>query len=573
MLKQLVCVVCASLLVSSCSGPTPRDPNSPDNGSLTAIRSALEPYDLQGSTRTALLDLDVWAARHEDDLEAQKLWADTVLDLIVFERVATLINEPAGQDARTLLDELNRQRTEDGDERSLPQQVIARYEVARADAETVSLAQEILDFDLEGSEAIREFRRFRSATAHGSRLRLMLVSLFYQFADHWMVPVPEGDEVEQRLLSNLSWICTDLDGSVENIQQLAAFCGYWCIDYQPPPPPPKGETRDSEELLEGDAPLGEGGEVSEPTPRPSLAELYPGPWDPTPGDIGFELLQECGANYFRLPQEPGVALLNERNFVDLVLLEFVSELVSEIESDLLDDEALTVLSSPLLSTFTMRFLAAPVPQELTAGALQYDPRLRLPVRSGEGATPLEQSPLRILSVFAGGVYVSLSPRLTLRANDLGHYEVSYFEGEAGFHYPGRELFPSARLNRIQGALVEDGRVPLVSQGLGELDEYLVELGWEANRGERPDVLVLIDGTAQLHSLQPLLSSVNADHNAVLGLRDAAGALCSAPLSLVDNAEEPSDMHRLVLRLGEIHYYGPGAQDASIEIGLEERQPL
>ena len=502
----------ALLSILGCPGPTPvedRISEGPLSG-LDACQRAIEPYDVSGRTYEGLSCLDDWIEDASEPLLSSglRLRAETLLDLWVFSQVSAGLDDSNSTAATQLLAEyLNI----DDDWAypdlidSLVSSIEIDLEVSMAEEEEIEIAREIARFDLTADGAAWQFGRWSRAVYSGPRLRLILAALFFKHGQQWLQP---GDTHADEFFNRFAWLC---DAEAESAREdLAGRCGYWCGALPEEAPLPDSVEREAHELRGEETPVADEGTDETPTIDPT--ELR---WWPTPGDVGYELVQICGADYFGLPNQGAIVLLDESNFVDLVYLGFLGELLSGIEADLIRGEPLTVMSSEVIAHFVAAFQGGAVTQNLTPAAYQYDPRLELPSYPSTGPHRFPGH-LRVVTLLSSGIHLATRPHIQLRRRDEGGFEIAYAEAESNLHYPGEPIVPFSRLNRLETGVIEDGRLLGLESGIREFEEVLARNGWRSpTAGEGSPcgveagaaVSVLADGSTRLDAFLATISSL------------------------------------------------------------------
>jgi len=519
----------------------------PSGANLSEVEAAIFPYDLTGPTARGLWTLEAWIddSNAVDRPAGYTMRADVLLDLWVYAELVAGRDDEASERALAMIAdvlveaELLQPLVEDVEDvedvetswlaaeprgrlrEALSQSVQADYERGGVHREVSDVADQILAFDIHAPDAAQQFGQWRETNASPARLRLLLAALLHREAPAWLLP---GDERStETFYERFAWLCSG-EGS-DSAETLAGRCGYWCTDIEAGAPP------------NSEAPEG---------------------WRPTPGDRGYELVSLCGADYFGLPDTGGTVLLDEANFVDLVYLEFVGQLMTGIEDDLLRGDPLTVLATDLIAEYSSLFLAGAVRQGLTPAAYRHDPRLELPRQLGASqATEPDETALRVISVLADGVYVGLAPHIALERRDYGGYGLSYAEGD--YHYPGMAAVRFERLNRLSTHQVVDASVPALANTLSDLEERLAAIGWQPERAREPmedspcstpsgaNASLLIDGATYASTLVPLVATLVGCGYATLRFHahDAeTGALVTLPVNAA--VELPERVHRLDL---------------------------
>lgn len=600
----LVCIGLGCAGAPGPSGPVPGlehvDPND-----LTSIIGAVVPYDLAGTTPAGLELLDAYIevdADADSTARARLFRADSHVDLWIYWQVAQIVDPAEGAPVLPLLAQrlaaegrLDEPEEEEVSARevseALAEWVAEDLEAAGESGEGVGVARELVMFDATSPEASRAFQRWQDTASSGPRRRLLLAALLYRDSADWLrggIDPPAADQMAT-VFREFSWLC-GVDTAAD-AAELAAACGYHCARLAPPPAPPPTEEREAYELRGDDTPIefedavdGTGDGSVESSDASTDETGLGGPWgseepvgnetagasdwDATPGDLGYELVQACGSEYFGLPRVGPMVLLDEANFLDLVYLSFIGELLGEIEVDLLRGEPLTVLASNLLAELADRFLSGSAPQALTRAVYGHDDRLELPrlrratpvageTQPGEAFGHLRG---RVLSVRSDGVYLAVQPQLTLSRGE-GGYALTYAEAADELHYPGRMAASFHRLNDLGEELIVEGRVPQLARQLSEMEAVLVERGWVSGdaAGDSPEISVLIDGSTRLPSLTALMATlVEAGYRPVAHVLGPSGEqLLELPVSFRSGVEG----HRLTLEEGR---YSWRAHDAGAD---------
>jgi len=541
-------LACSIAVTTACSGTNV----VVSDGSLQSLESCQQlilPYDLWGATEDGLECLGDWLeeAEYPYSVAGKEVRSNALLDLWVFSQLTT--DDQGRQRAIELVDgTVAASGAESFDE-------LIRSDLAEAEVERDELATalELLEFDIQAASAAWDFGQWNGATHSGPRLRLILASLLARHAPEWLVP---GVQANPASLDRFGWLCGAERGVP--LAHIAGRCGYWCDSVSEAEPTAPPIEREAHELVEDDTPVEVDLEPDPSDPAPVVEDDdRESAWRPTIGDVGYELVSMCGSDYFRLPSTGDLVLLNEANFVRLVYLDFVGQLLSDIEGDLIMGEPLTVLSSDLLADYSVTFLDGAAAQELTPAALVFDVRLELPRLLGalaERRLDLRGPELRIVSVLSSGVHVGVRPHLQLARSEAGGYELDYPEGRFGLHYPGEEVVPFPRLNRLDEGVIEDGRLPALETRLSELEDHLGALGWATGRDTGAcrvepgtTVSVLVDGSTPFGIVKAVLASLlHCGYEPTLhGLTDEQ-ILTDVPGSLAqESISEPH--HTLTLR--------------------------
>lgn len=541
-------LACSIAITTACSGTTVVIPD----GSLQTLESCqqlIQPYDLWGATEEGLECLDHWLneAEYPYAIAGKEVRSNALLDLWVYSRLT--VDSEAQQRAVELVNG----SVEASGAESLEELLRADLSEAEVEREELNIALELLQFDFEAPSAAWDFGQWNGATFSGPRLRLILASLLARHASEWLTP---GLQANPTSLDRFGWLCGAERGVP--LTHIAGRCGYWCDTVPEAQPVGPSIEREAHELVEDDTPV-DVDDDSDPSSEPYFPDEdeSESAWRPTVGDVGYELVSMCGGDYFRLPSTGDLVLLNEANFVRLVYLDFVGQLLSDIEGDLITGKPLTVLSSDLLASYSMTFLDGAAAQELTPAALVHDVRLELPILIGpltDRQSNLRGPQLRIVSVLSSGVHVGVRPHLQLTRSEAGGYELDYPEGRFGLHYPGEEVVPFPRLNRLDEGVIEDGRLPALETRLGELEDHLGALGWEPSRdaigcqvAEGTGVSILVDGSAPFSVVTAVLASLtHCGYDPILHGLTAEQVLTAVPGSLdQDLASGPH--HTLTLR--------------------------
>ena len=474
---RLMAVAAFALL--GCPGTTPVDDRVSvgPRGDLESCQREIEPYDVNGRTLAGLYCLDEWIDDVNEPLlfTGLRLRAETLQNLWVFSQVAAGLDDRSSQATVALLAEyfdLDDDWARGELVESLSSAIGADLRAAQAEQAEIQIAEEVVRFDLAADEAAWQFGQWSSATYSGARLRLLLAALFFRHSGEWLHLF---DGQPDAFYGRFAWLCDAERTSAR--EELAGRCGYWCGALPEELPFPEALEREVHELT-GDETLSSiddedtGSDETAPTDPADLR------WWPTSGDLGYELVEVCGAGYFGLPADGGIVLLDESNFVDLVYLGYLGELLSGIETDLIRGEALTVMASEVIAHFVSTFLGGVVRQDLTPAAYQYDPRLELPafISAGPHRSSIQ---VRIVALLSTGVHLATRPSLQLSRSDEGGFAISYAEEDVNLHYPGEAVVPFSRLNRVEAAVIEDGRLLGLESRIREYESTLARLGWRS----------------------------------------------------------------------------------------------
>lgn len=543
----LVALTALALMAPGCPSTTQQTvpPEVLERRALEEIREDIVPYELFGRTGAGLANLRRWleTASPEARPEGLRLRADTLLDLWVVGQLAAGVDPRSEERVVALLAtdfELAAETLEDL-RAPIRERVRADLDAAHASVAERDLAAEIVAFDAHAPNAVADFARWRETRIGGPRLRLLLASALFREIEGWL---HGGDDASPAPYRELSWLCTT--EPVETPEELAGYCGYWCGDVS-------------------DAAAGAA------SPPPGVV--------PTPRDVGYRLVELCGADYFGLPRGEGVTesvvLLEPTGFVDLVLLGFIGELLAGIEGDLAAAEPVTLLSADLVTTYTEAFLGGALRQDLTPAAYAFDPRLslpRFPDAPAERAAPVA---VRQVIILSNGVYLATSPLLSLERAAGGGYEVGYLEG--AYHYPGLAVVPFTSLGRMPPEQLADGQVVALRDGLVALERQLAALGWRPEpsgaecAGEGAELSLLVDGSTRLSALLPIVETARRCGYAptLHALEPEQNVLSAVPVTLVDAAPEGSH----VLTLTATSYQVVSGGDTMYERDESARAPL
>lgn len=479
---RLLCVAFALSLAAGCSGG-----QTVANGQIAAsladlavCETQLTPYDLTGRTADGLDCLNDWLALTNGATAApgHRLRADTLLDLWVLAALATDLGWEDAQLLRSHIEAALDPLSPDSDlANALTQVVDSDLLAAGANDDEKRTARELVAFDLATAEAASTFGQWQEARSSGSRLRLILAYLVYREGADWLAPADAVGREEHRVdafFRRFSWLCGATPDAAPEV--LAGHCGYWCTT-----------------------------EAPETDPDQAYQQLDGMGFFPTRLDPGYELVAACGPDYFGLPEtSPGsVVLLNESNFLDLVFLGFLADLMGELEDDLMQGDPLIIYASDVLALLAEGFLSGSVSQDLTPAVSHRDMRLQLPILLGESAGPAEPA-LRQVVIQGASLRVANRPSLHLGRDELGGFKLEYVRPD--YHYPGRVVTSFSHLNRLDAELVVDGRLPVLEQVLGELETTLAGEPAPCGHPEGP-VQLLIDGSIQVDSLIPTLASL------------------------------------------------------------------
>ncbi|MBN1944116.1 MAG: hypothetical protein JW797_00515 [Bradymonadales bacterium] len=599
----------AASLSGGCPGAwssrTRLDPASPSGRELEQISGRIRPYDLEGETPEGLERLDDWIDGNRGDEVRFGLAfrADTQLDLWLFGLMAVGMDDEAAASVLEFLAERVDMpevfdRGPDDESLSLVSEalkawVLGDYQRAGVHERQLSLVEELFDVRPWDLDAPAFFRRWRDEVSSTPRLRLLLATTLACRPGPW-----SGDRVQAlgpTFIRDFGWLCQG--GTPQDLDELAEACGYWCArlpSRQVAEAVITGEPAAEwiEDEVESD--LSASIQSSEPEAAPeageAIAETSRSPaWDPTPMDIGYELVRACGAEYFGLPQVGGVVLLDEAIYLDLTFLSFMGRLLGEIESERGAGEPLSVLSGDLMAELSERVLSSAVSSSLTPAAYRTDPRLELPWIKGlpqEGlpAEPYLDNPL-LITMHSDGIYLGVNPHLRLERGESG-YRVSYAELEEGYHFPGRRVVPFSSMNRLEPQQVEAGRIPDLANALVEARRWMERTSWitavaqpvsgGGEAGSNGECLIcatlLVDSSTYMDTLKPVVATLLQAQCrplflVLLGQGERIGVL---PLPF-RSAERPADLR---LRVGDgrlVLLRGGGGQEDPEELFQVERR--
>jgi hypothetical protein len=444
------------------------------------------------------------------------------------------------------------------------QQLLAQVEADLAGAGASSsereLARGLVSWDPSGTQADAPPAALIGA-ADAPRSRLLLAGrLFHNDRRHG-----RGALAHPRLM-DVPWLCDGRPG--EDIARIAERCGFWCAALPEAPAVAATAQHDLHELGGDDTPVEVDQSPLDPEEYAALvgdADADLAAWFPTPGDVGYELVRACGAEYFGLPREGGrVVLLNERNYLDLVYLAFAADVLASLERDLQRGEALVLLSSGLLDAWSEHYAREGLPQDLTPAALAYDDRLELPRwRAGPDGARLvvEHGRLgdRLVLLRSDAITLSVRPSLTLARRDA-QYTLAWAHADTGYHYPGLEVMRLPRLNRLADEQVSEDRIPVLTRDLEELERALATFDDSAPAsrlranacGGSADAVVsiLADGSTYFETLRPALKTIldcGYAHVELVTVEPTSGR--PVPLRVSFALEPRSDAHHLQLENG------------------------
>jgi hypothetical protein len=494
---------------------------------IEQLKAGLDFYDLNGATETALRGLNacIEGARDRENSARRQLRAETLLDLIVYGKVVQLVDlEVANEVDRLLVVSLPGY----GQEEWQPETVTAErlnllieedLRVSGMPAPYINTALDLLSFDLQGEDPGGEFAGFTHARIHGERLRLLFAGVMTTHLSPW------GERPAQTLsweaYRSISWLCTN--EIPENMAELAVTCGYWCVSEEGPADIEEDpELRQLYELTETDA-LGQGETLLEEEEESSRSQgrevIRPGLRE-TPGDEGYELVRRCGEAYFSLPEEGDVVLLSQQNYIDMLLLNTVGELLLDLEEDLLGGDPLIRLSATLMDNLQGKLSDLRGPLQLTPAAFHYDPRLALP----QLTRPMSSEPWRrvtlhtpLVSALSTGIYVGIVPHVMLRQDARGVYRLKYWGEAEGFHFPGQEVVRFSGLNQGDSFSVQEGFLGELAISLGSVHRWMMgdldpEGEYEAGNADSFEcssvgiegISILLDHMTQQSALQAIL---------------------------------------------------------------------
>jgi hypothetical protein len=230
---------------------------------------------------------------------------------------------------------------------------------------------------------------------------------------------------------------------------------------------------------------------------------------PQPGFEPWELLVRCGPDDILLPPSPGSpVMLSAANWLDALLLQRVTALRTAVADDLAQARPITQAAAAWLTWVDSRFQTLAVPVQLTSNALTADIRLDLPT-SVESEAPaawdlVVQSPrLRIVQVRSDGVFVAVRPHLRIDEQQ-GSPMLQWAEGD--WHFPGRSALAFEWPGAIGGDQLVEGRVPALSDLLGDLELQLQQWPWVPGEelSEDRSLSIVADGDTYFSTMEPIL---------------------------------------------------------------------